>query len=147
LEWTNRFVFKAPISGRLIYLTPIQENKVVQVGRSIGFIAPFNVTYFVEITLPQSNFGKSFVGQPVQLHFHAYPFVEFGYVSGRLSYISDIASDTGFLATVQLDNGLVTNRGNTLQYREGLKAEAKIITKDIRLLERFYRNTLIQMDR
>ena len=74
----------------------------------------------------------------VQLRFEAYPYQEVGFVKGKLDYVSPIASDTGFLASVRLQNGLQTNLNKTIHYKNGLQAQALIITKDMRLLERIY---------
>ncbi|MCK9402743.1 MAG: hypothetical protein M0Q26_05035 [Chitinophagaceae bacterium] len=74
---------------------------------------------------------------------------EFGYVhvKGSLGFITDFATDGGFLAHIQLSNGLVTNQHKMLHYRDGLKAEAQIITKDMRLMERFYYNMVSAVKR
>jgi HlyD family secretion protein len=74
----------------------------------------------------------------VQLRFDAYPYEEFGFVKGKINYVSKIASDSGFYATVRLDNGLVTNLKTHVQYKNGLKAEALVITRNMRLLKRLY---------
>jgi len=78
----------------------------------------------------------------VQLRFDAYPYQEFGFVSGRLSYISKIPSDSGFLANIELPEGLTTNYKMPLQYRNGLRAQALIITRDARLPERLYHSLI-----
>ena len=92
----------------------------------------------MELSLPQNNLGKVDTGMQVQLRFDAYPYQEVGFVKGKLNYMSPIASDSGFLATVNLQNGLHTNLNKTIQYKNGLQAQALIITKDMRLLERIY---------
>jgi HlyD family secretion protein len=79
-------------------------------------------------------------GQLVQLRFDAYPYAEFGIVNGKLDYITGFATDSGFLAHIQLPNGLFTNQHKEILYRNGLKAEARIITKDMRLPERLFNN-------
>ena len=76
--------------------------------------------------------------EKLYLRFDAYPYHELGYVEGRLGYISKVPSDSGFLANIALPKGLVTNCKKTIQYRSGLKCQALIITKDARLLQRFY---------
>jgi multidrug efflux pump subunit AcrA (membrane-fusion protein) len=139
-EWKKKYIIDAPISGKVVFLVPLQENQFLTAGKSIGFISPGDSHFYAEITLPQYNFGKASTGQPVQLRFDAYPYQEFGFVAGKLSYISSIPSDSGFLGHIQLDRGLMTNQRRSLQYREGLKAEALIITEDMRLLQRFYNN-------
>ena len=121
-------------------------NKVhlqyVKAGKSFGFVAPNNSQYYVEVTIPQYNFGKTDTNQTVQLRFDAYPYQEFGYVIGKIKYISDIPTDSGYIAHIQLPTGLVTNQKKKIQYREGLKAESFIITKERRLTERFYENLI-----
>lgn len=70
--------------------------------------------------------------------FDAYPYQEVGFVKGSLSYISKVASDSGYLAIVQLNDGLRTNQHYAIQYKNGLKVDALIITKNMRLLKRLY---------
>jgi HlyD family secretion protein len=137
-EWIRKYVITASISGKITFLVPLQENQFLKQGQSLGFIDPLDTKYYAEINLPQYNFGKVDTGQQVQLRFDAYPYQEFGYVKGRLGYITDFATDSGFLGHIQLLNGLVTNQHKTLHYRDGLQAEAQIITKDMRLMDRFY---------
>ncbi len=74
----------------------------------------------------------------VQLRFDAYPYQETGFLPGTLAYISNIAVDSSFWGSVRLENGLITNQNKPMHYKTGLKAEALIITKDMRLLERLY---------
>ncbi len=81
------------------------------------------------------------------LKFQSYPFQEYGSLQGKIEFISHIPSDSGYLAKVGLTNGLVTNHKNPIQYRDGLLANAEIITKDMRLLERFYYNIYSSFDR
>ena len=42
----------------------------------------------------------------------------------KLSWIPKVATASGFLATIQLDNGLETNLKNNIQYKNVLKAKA-----------------------
>lgn len=138
VEWVRKYIIKAPISGKIVFIVPLQENQFVQSGKTIGFINPSDSRFYAQINLQQFNFGKVDTGQEVQLRFDAYPYEEFGYIPGKLKYISRIPSDSGFLATIELPNGLLTNFRKNLQYRSGLKSQALIVTKEIRLLNRFY---------
>ncbi|SDX27102.1 HlyD family secretion protein [Hydrobacter penzbergensis] len=140
MDWYNKYVLQASISGKITYLTSTQENQFLKAGKILGFINPPNTRYYAEVNLHQYDFGKLDTGQQVQLRFDAYPYEEFGYVKGRLNFITEFATDSGFLAHIQIENGLATNQHKKLQYRDGLKAEALIITKDMRLMERFYQN-------
>ena len=57
-------------------------------------------------------------------------------ITGKLDFISNISTDSGYLAKVLLPNGLQTNYKKLLQYHEGLSAQAEIITEDLRLSDR-----------
>jgi HlyD family secretion protein len=108
---------------------------------------PANSSYYGEMFIPQSNFGKVKTGQKVLLKFQAYPDAEFGSVTGKIDFISSIPSDSGYLAKVSLPYGLITNYKKQIQFREGLIANGQIITENMRLLQRFYYNIFNQMKR
>lgn len=78
----------------------------------------------------------------VLLNFSSYSFEEYGSVKGAFDFISNIPTDSGYIAKVTLPKGLHTNYKKQVQYREGLIAQGEIITKNMRLLERFYYNML-----
>ncbi|RFM26752.1 HlyD family secretion protein [Deminuibacter soli] len=140
--WKKNFILIAPIDGIIMFTAPLQENQYLRSGKQICFITPNNIDIYAELYLPQANFGKIDTGLSVQLRLDAYPFEENGVLQGRLNYISNLPSDSGFLATVQLSHGLVTNNKRNIVYREGLKAKAIIITKDMTLLQRIYYNVV-----
>lgn len=137
-EWKMKYIILAPVDGEISFTSPLQENQFFRQGKQLGFVNPFESSFYAELNLEQSNYGKVKIGQQVQLHFDAYPFYEFGYVKGDLQYISNIATDSGFIAYVRLPNKLITNQNKVIQYKSGLKADAKIVTNDMRLLNRFY---------
>lgn len=139
-DWKRKFIISAPVAGKIVFIVPLQENQFLQSGKTLGYVNPVGSRYYAQVTLPQANFGKIDTGERVQLRFVAYPYQEFGYVEGRLDYISKVPSDSGFLANISLPKGLITNYNKAVQYRSGLKCQALIITKDARLLQRFYYN-------
>jgi HlyD family secretion protein len=137
-DWKHRYILGSPATGTVFFITPLQQNKFIQQNKLLGYINPADTKFFMEINLPQNNFGKVDTGMTVQLRFDAYPYEEIGFVKGRLNFISKIATDSGFYATVRLENGLTTNLKKHIQYKNGLKAEALVITKNLRLLQRIY---------
>ncbi len=142
-DWIRKYAIHAPAEGIVTFALPIQNDQYVWQGRLIGYITPVNSKYYAEVKLPQSNFGKIDTGMKVQLRFDAYPYQEMGFLQGTLNYISNVAVDSGFLATARLDQELTTNRNKIIQFKNGLKANALIITRDIRLFDRI-RYTLLK---
>jgi HlyD family secretion protein len=146
-EWEKIFVLKAPVSGQASFVGFFQENQFIKSGQLLFYIQPMNTSYFAELIIPQYNFGKVKAGQEVLLKFQAYPYEQFGSVTGTIEFISTTPTDSGFLAKVSLPHGLTTNYHKTLHYQYGLYAQADIITENMRLLERFYYKIRKQLTR
>lgn len=139
-DWKKKYVLQSPIDGKISFVIPLKENQYIQPNKLIGYIIPNDTHFYIEAYLPQNNFGKVDTGQHVQLRFDAYPYQEVGFVEGTVNYVSNIASDSGFLTTIRLNKGLITNTNKSIPYKNGLKAQAIIVTKDMRLLSRLWYN-------
>jgi multidrug resistance efflux pump len=146
-DWKKKYLLTAPIDGKIAFATFLQENQQLQANQIICFINPENAQYYAEVYIPQTNFGKVKMGQQVLLKFPAYPSAEYGSVKGKIDFITNITTDSGYLAKVTLPNGLNTSYKKQIQFREGLNAQGEIITANMRLLQRFYYNIVKQMDR
>jgi multidrug resistance efflux pump len=146
-QWELKYILKSPINGIVELSGFFQPNQFVKNGQILFYIQPDSNQYFIEILVPQYNFGKVSVGQEVLLKFQAYPHEQFGTVAGKIEFISTIPTDSGYLAKVILPNGLVSSYGKKLHYQYGLSVQADIITEKMRLLERFYYNIRRQISR
>lgn len=139
-DWIRKHTLQAPVDGTVVFVLPLHQNQYVEQGKILALINPKGTKLYAEIKLTQNNFGKVDTGMQVQLRFDSYPYQEVGFVKGTLNYISTITVDSVFLGTIRLDNGLLTNQQRKIQYKSGLKAQAIIITKNMRLLQRLYYN-------
>jgi HlyD family secretion protein len=133
-----KYLLIAPLDGKIAFATFLQENQQLQTNQVLCYINPENTSYYAEVFIPQPNFGKIKTGLIVLLKFPSYPFQESGSLNRVIDFISNISTDSGYLAKVILTQGLYTNYKKSIQVREGLNAHAEIITKDMRLLQRFY---------
>ncbi|MCC7399852.1 MAG: HlyD family efflux transporter periplasmic adaptor subunit [Chitinophagaceae bacterium] len=140
-DWKKKYLLRAPVDGKIAFAGFLQENQELKSGQLICYCNPGNSNFYAEALIPQTNFGKVKIGQQVLLKFQAYPYQEFGSVKGEIEFINTISTDSGFIAKISMPEGLVTNYRKNIQYRMGLKAQAEIITADLRLAERFL-NTL-----
>ncbi len=145
--WEFKYLLKAPVTGTVAFTGFYQENQELKAGQSLFYVQPTNTAYFIEMLVPQYNFGKVKQGQEVLLKFQAYPYEQYGAVVGKIAFINTAATDSGYLAKVVLPNGLTTNYKKVLQYHNNLYAQAEIITENMRLLERFYYNIAKQVKR
>ena len=137
-EWKNKYLLVAPVAGRVAFARFLQENQQLQLNENICYVNPENTQYFAEVFISQYNFGKIKAGQKILLKLPAYNYAEFGALEGRLDFISNIPTDSGYLAKVNLPRGLQTNFKKKIQYHEGLVAQGKIITADSKLSDRLF---------
>jgi multidrug efflux pump subunit AcrA (membrane-fusion protein) len=137
-DWKSKFLLIAPVAGKISFAEFLQENSQIKIGQTVCFVNPENTEYYARIFIPQNNFGKIKTGEQVLLKLNAYPYREFGIIKAKLDFISAIPTDSGFVAKVILPNGLVTNYKKQLQYKEGLTAQAEIITADEQLSDRLF---------
>lgn len=97
-------------------------------------------TYFYgEIAIPQYSFGKVRKGQDVLIKFKSYPYEEYGIIRGKINYISDVPNDSVFLGKVSFKNTLISPAGESVTLKNGMNADAEIITQDASLLRRITR--------
>jgi hypothetical protein len=136
-EWMQRFVVSASVDGRLEFISFLQENQLLTAGQLLFFIQPEQSNYYAEMKCGQSGFGKIREQQKVIVKLGSYPSAEFGYIEGRISYISSLpnARDS-FLVKVELPKGLLTNYNKTIGFRNNLAATAEVITDDRKLIDR-----------
>ncbi len=144
-EWKKKYLLISPVEGRIAFSGFVEEHQQLHANQIICFVNPGNSQYYAELYIPQFNLGKVKTGQQVLLKFPSYPYQEYGSLTGRIDFISNVPTDSGYLAKVTLVKGLSTNYNEPIQYRDGLLAQGEIITRNMRLLERFYYNIIKQV--
>jgi multidrug efflux pump subunit AcrA (membrane-fusion protein) len=137
-DWKRDYLLVAPIEGKVQFANFLQVNQQLQVSQTVCFINPENTQYFMQVNIPQYNFGKVAVGQTVLLKLSSYQYQEYGYLKGTVTFISHIATDSGYMAKVSLPDKMHTTYQKEIPYQDGLTANAEIITRDMRLLQRLY---------
>jgi len=136
-EWIRLYIIISPEAGRIEFVSFLQENQLVSNGQQLFFIQPLETSYYAEMKAGQTGFGKIKSGQKVLLRLEGYPSSEFGYIEGKISYISNLPNERdSFLTKVDLPGGLVTNYKRSILFRNNLSATAEVITDDRRLIDR-----------
>jgi multidrug resistance efflux pump len=142
-DWKKNFLLIAPVSGRVTWPMLLQEKQDVKTGQELFYISPANASYLGEIYVSQESFGKLHLGQNVLISLAGYPYQEFGKLHGKVSFISnfpvtDLASkEKRFYVAISLENGLQTDLGRWIEFRNGLSGTAEIITGKSRLINKF----------
>lgn len=131
-KWKNTYILTAPSAGNVLFQTNIQENQVVLPNQEVFYIGnKKNNLPIGQIQIAQDNLGKVKVGQKVIIRFNSYPSEEFGTIDGVVEFISQIPEkDNSYLVKIKLPKGLKTTYNKQLSFRNGMLANADIITED-----------------
>jgi|694.fasta_scaffold123464_2 multidrug resistance efflux pump len=146
-QWKLQFLLVSPVNGTFSYSSFFAENQMLKPGTLLGWVSTPHAAWYAELVIPQYNFGRVSLNQKVLLRLPAYPHEQFGMLQGSISEIKPIATDSGFLARVLLPASLQTTFHHQIPFRQGLAAEADIITANQNLLERFYWNAVRNLRR
>jgi len=142
-EWKSKYVLSASQNGKLSFAGIIQQNQVLQAGQEVFYINPGNNNYFGEMAIPQANMGKVKENQEVLIKLHSYPYEEYGMIRGRISNINEVPyKDSVFLSKVNFSLKNTTDLKRPVHLKQGMLADAEIITEDATILKRITRNLL-----
>lgn len=136
--WKRQHVLSAPIAGKIVYGGFLQENLYVKAGDELFYVNPNLDEYYGEAFIPQVNSSKIKVGQQVLLKVRSYPYQEYGYLQGKVSFISDIPiRDTVFFSKISIHR---TAQDSLIGLKPGIMADADIITENVSIMKRIWMN-------
>ena len=92
--WKQRYIAIAPTTGKVIFLTSLQENQLVKTGQELLYILPNGEGFHGEMNIGQFNFGKVKRGQKIIVKLQSYPYEEYGTLRGQIQSISEIPKDS-----------------------------------------------------
>ncbi|MCZ4222597.1 HlyD family secretion protein [Pedobacter rhodius] len=139
--WILQHILTAPVAGKLSFAGIVQQNQNVLNNQEVFIVNPGNSDFFGEVQIPQYNMGKIRKGERTLVKLRSYPFEQYGMVRGRLSYISDVAyRDSVFIAKVSFEQFENKDPNRKIVLKNGMQADAEIITEESSLLQRFFRN-------
>lgn len=135
----ERFVY-APVSGVVLSLDLTNIGEVVQPGQTIAEIGPEDAPLVLSAKLPNPEAGFIDVGMSVQLKFDAYPYQDYGVVSGKVTSVSpDTEQDEQmgdvYQVEIALERNYVTENGEKISFKPGQTANADIIIRRRRIAD------------
>jgi len=137
-NWKKQYVITSPSEGYLIYGDFLQINQFVKSGEPLFYVNTAKDDYYGEMLVPQSSSAKVKERQEVIIKVRSFPYQEYGYLKGRIDYISTIPlRDSVFLTKVSL---LRTVQDSVIKLKPGILADAEIITEDKSIFYRIWSN-------
>ncbi len=141
-RWKQHYLVSAPMTGQVSFSKYWSANQHVTQGDVILSVANKSDEIIGKIQVAPVGAGKIEVGQRVDIELVGFPAIEYGHLVGQVKSISLVPGEQGYLVDISLPNELATTYNKTLPFTPNLIGDAKVITKEKRLLERFFDNIL-----
>lgn len=148
-EWKQTYLLQSPIDGIVSYNNLWKINQNINVGdKAFSVISNKKESIIGKAKIPIAGSGKVRVGQRVNIKLDGYPFLEYGFLTGRITSVAAMPDDDAYTATFELQENKTTSYGKTIQQTGDLSGIGEIITDDLSVAERiigplrylFYRN-------
>ncbi len=138
LKWKEAHLFVAPTRGSLAYLDFLENGKFVESGKAVFSVVPAAKEIIGRVELPIVGSGKVKKGQHVNIRLDNFPYEQYGMLRGDIKEISSLPSQDKYLAIISLPDTLKTTSQKSLVFKQQMQGETEIITEDLRLIERFF---------
>jgi multidrug resistance efflux pump len=142
-DWKNKYILWASQTGTVSFAGIVQPNQVVSIGQEVFYVDAGSHLFFGEMAIKQENMGKVKEGQEVLIKLKSYPFEQFGIIYGKLQYLSDVPfKDSIYMSRVEFRYQNVSDIKKPIHLKQGMLADAEIITQNATLLQRLTWNFL-----
>jgi multidrug efflux pump subunit AcrA (membrane-fusion protein) len=137
-QWKDHYLIISPISGKITFTSFWNENQVLTSGEKFATVVPVKETKIIaKAVIPHSGFGKVEEGQNVNIKLSGFPYMEYGILKGRISALSLVPEDGGYIAEIELIKGMTSSYREQLKFIQEMDGTADIITKNTRAIYRF----------
>ena len=135
----QRYIY-SPASGKITTLNLKHSGQVVQPGEAIAEISPQGKPLILSTLLPSHEAGFVKPGMMTQIKLDAFPYQDFGVVSGKVLSVSPDSKTLKdgaqvYRVDIALDRPNIRVRGQTIELSTGQTGTAEIITRRRRIMD------------
>jgi len=137
-QWKEKYLIESPINGMITFTAFWNENQVIKAGETLATVIPGDESQIIaRSVVPTTGFGRVKAGQEVNIKLSGFPYMEFGVLRGRIKYLSLVPVEGGYIAEIELLNGMKTTFNRDIGFIQEMNGTAEIITEKSRLLYKF----------
>lgn len=141
-EWEKSTAWIAPFDGKIMFNTQLNLSGFYPAGEASLVIVPKGNFFIGLMKVRSSGAGKIKKGQEVFIELIDYPKNDYGMVLGTVKSITSIPKKESYEVQIQLSKKLITTYKKEIPSKAILKGNAKIITNNKRLIERFFEKVI-----
>jgi multidrug resistance efflux pump len=136
-EWRSSYLLESPVDGRVTFTRYWSENHVVSAGERLATVVPpDNSLIICRAIVPSSGIGKVEPGQQVNVKLAGFPSMQHGTLSGKVSSISLVPEQEGYIVEIGLEKGMLSSYSEQLKLVQEMEGTADIVTNEMRLIYR-----------
>lgn len=137
-NWEKKYLIKVPVDGQVDYINFISSNQFVSQGAFLFSVLPNNNKIIGQVLMPGEGAGKVKPGQTVYMKLNAFPYQEFGKLTGKIKNISLIPNESEYIVIVEIPKGLQSDSGKNLSFGKNMEGQAEIIVERRRLIYKVF---------
>lgn len=130
-EWEQSFLLISPIRGTISYNDIWKENQNINSGDKIFSVINGDGGMIVgRMQFPVEGSGKVKVDQQVNIQLNGYPYMEYGFLTGKIKTISLLSNENNYTAIISIPQSLKTSYNKKIIFKGELLGTAEIITEE-----------------
>lgn len=137
-QWEQNYILRSPVAGKVSFYSYWKENQYVQAGEGVVMITPPSQQYIARGETGIMGAGKIKPGQKVLIKLTAYPYEEYGMLSGIVQSRSSVAMDSTFALEIKLPQDLKTTTGKLISQQPQIYGIGEILTENKSILQRLF---------
>ena len=150
-EWKQAYLLQSPITGVVSYNNLWKTNQNITAGdKAFSVVSTHEKTTIGKAKIPVAGSGKVKPGQRINIQLDGYPYLEYGFLTGKVVSVASMPDEDIYTATFEVKSGEVTSYGKHIGKSGDLTGTGEIITEDLSVAVRligplrylFYRNVL-----
>ena len=142
IDWKKNTAWVAPFDGKIMFNKQLNISSFYRAGEASLVIVPKGNDFRALMNVSVHGSGKIEKGQKVFIEFSNYPKSEFGMLEGTVKSITSVSKNDMYEVEIQLPKKLITTYHQDIPVKSILKGSAKIITKNKRLIHRFFEKVI-----
>lgn len=140
LDDNNFLAIRAPVDGEIVNVAYKQPGEKVSSSTPLALVSIKNSGKLLSIEIPDKDRALLKVGQDVKIKFNAFPYQRFGYLTGKIRYISNKAQvgsngSSLYKGSVILNRDYFIVNNQKIPVRFGMNANAEIIIQQRRVID------------
>ena len=131
---------RSPIDGILSTLEIDNIGEVISTGKTLAEVVPAGMPLMLSAMVPQRDAGLIKIGMDTKIKLDAFPYQDYGTLSGTVVAISPDTkgtpeTGTGYQVDISLDQDYVTHEQQSVSLQVGQTASAEIIVRQRRIID------------